>query len=556
MSNPIIDENYLDLLVEKELLSYYPQQLTTYINNKVSMVHIEIKEFNPCLLGEYPYHVFPSCFTVEAYLDLEKSGVTRIQRNPNLALYGQDVLIGIVDTGIEYTHEAFRYEDGTTKIAAIWDQTIVDNARMPVGFGYGAEYKKDDIDLALLSENPLQIVPTTDEYGHGTILAGVAAGKQVSSAKFSGVAPLAELIIVKCKPAKIYNRRMFMIEDDAICYQETDLMLGIRYLVDTAERLGKPISICLGIGTAQGGHDGQGALSVYLSSISRNSRKSVTLSAGNEGNRRRHYYGTFTNREPYKDVELKIGKNEKGLSAEIWQYSPQRLAIDILSPTGQRSEIVYPQISNCRKFEYIFENLTLWVNNNIIEIETGDQVIVIRFQNPLEGIWKFRVYNMDNASFSFHAWLPSGGFISDETHFIESNPFTTLTSPGNAYTPITATAYSSVDESIFINASRGYTRGGVISPDIAAPGVDVTCPALGNSFASATGTGVASAFTAGVAAMLLEWAIVKGNYPTMTGNDIRKIMIRGAETDPNQIYPNETWGFGRLNIYRIFEKLQ
>ncbi len=555
MINPIIDEQYIDLIVENQLLYMYPDQPNTYINNKYSMIHIKIEELDLCMLGNYPYHAFPSCFTIEANLDLDESGVSKVQNNPYLALFGKGVLIGIIDTGIEYTHEAFRFPDGTSKIAAIWDQTIINDARIPLGFQYGAEYSKTDIDLALKSEDPLQIVPTTDEIGHGTILAGIAAGSSVPSAEFTGVATMSELVIVKCKDAKKFNRDIFLINNDAICYQETDLMLGIRYLVSTAARLGKPISICLGIGTSQGAHDTLGILSTYTSDVSKIPGNCVTLSAGNEGNKKRHYYGSLASTQSFTDIELKIGEKDRGLSLEIWQYSPHRLAIDLLTPTGERSEIIYPKISSCRMFKYVFQESAIWINNNLIEVQTGDQVIIIRFQNPMVGIWKIRIYNMDTANLFFHAWLPSGGLLSDETFFLESNLFTTITSPGNSMEPIVVTAYNSEDGSIFINASRGYTRDGIIKPDLAAPGVRIRAPSSGNRYTSASGTGVASAFTAGVAAMMLEWAIVKGNYTPINGNDLRKIMIRGAITEPDLLYPNETWGYGKLNIYSMLQKL-
>ena len=555
MENPITSETYMDLLVENELVGLYPNMPVTYINNKFSMVHIKEEQFNPCVLGQYHYHSFPSCFTIESAVDLEESGVTKIQRNANFELFGSGTLIGIVDTGIDYTHEMFRYPGRTTRIVTLWDQCVEDEDRQPEEYGYGAVYTREDINAAIQSENPLEVVPSVDYGGHGTVIAGIAGGSENAAEGSQGVAPMAEFVIVKCKPAKKHNRDIFVIGEDQICFQETDLLLGVRFLVEMAERLQKPMAICLAIGTGQGGHDGQGALSSYLSFISQMPRICVTLSAGNEGVSRRHYYGEMAAQESYRDVEMKIGE-ENGFALEVWQHSPNRISIEIFSPTGEHIPQILPRIDECRQYRFIFEKSMVWINNQIVETETGDQMILVRFETPQEGVWKFRIGNVDHAALAFHMWLQAGGFVSDGTHFLESNPDTTITSPGNATLPIIVTAYDSRSGGIYERASRGYTRSQVIKPDFAAPGVNIFCPIRGNAYASATGTGIAAAFTTGMVAMILEWAIVQGKYRTINGNDIRKLMIRGTVQDFNMPTPNHIWGYGKVNLFEFFEKLR
>lgn len=109
----------------------------------------------------YIYPTFPRCYGLMDRSSMEESGITRLHRQPYLDLLGQGVLIGFVDTGIDYTNPLFRAADGTTRIAAIWDQTI-QTGTVPQSVGYGSEYKKEDINRALLAENPFEIVPTTD----------------------------------------------------------------------------------------------------------------------------------------------------------------------------------------------------------------------------------------------------------------------------------------------------------------------------------------------------------------------------------------------------------
>ncbi|HCR83328.1 MAG TPA: peptidase S8, partial [Lachnospiraceae bacterium] len=223
----ILDENYFDLLIENTLAKNFDGEYDiTRINDRNSIIHMPENKFNMCIMGRHPYHTFPSIYTPNSLVSLEKSGVTAVWNNPNLALFGQGILIGFVDTGIDYQHEAFLNVDGTTRLFSIWDQTIV-NGMPPSRFEFGAEYNKTQINIALREDNPLMVVPSIDEDGHGTMLAGIAAGNPNPQREFSGVAPEAELVVVKLAPAKYYNRKVFGIDDTVLCYAETNIFLGV-----------------------------------------------------------------------------------------------------------------------------------------------------------------------------------------------------------------------------------------------------------------------------------------------------------------------------------------
>jgi len=558
--NKIISEDYADLIIDNEIIAQYENENKdniTPINSKHSMLHVPTTMIEKCSIGEYNYNFFPSCFTLASLGSLDQSSITEVQKNSNLALFGEGVLIGLVDTGIEYQHQAFLYKDKTSRIVSIWDQTI--NSEVPTNISempYGTIYDNKILNAALLLENPLSLVPTTDEIGHGTILAGIAAGNFNEAESFSGVAPKAEIIIVKLKEAKQITRDIFCIPSKAICYQDTDILMGIRYLVTIATRLQKPLVICIGLGTNQGGHNGLGAVSTQLDTLAQIPKMCTVIAAGNEGISRRHYLGKIGKEEQTKEFELNVGIVDTLFSMEIWQQAPYRIALDITSPTGEYTPPIYPEITECHKLSYVFESSVLWVNNEISEGDTGDQLILVRFQAALAGIWKFRVYNMDNATTEFNVWLPSAQLISDETYFLQSSPDKTITSPGNAPKSITITSYNPQSGGIAINASRGYTRSNIIKPDLAAPGVDLTCPLIGNTYGTASGTGCATAHTAGIAAMMLEWGIVKGNYTSMNGQDIQKLLIRGAKRSEDLEYPNNVWGYGKVNIYNVFQRLR
>ncbi|MFA9464657.1 MAG: S8 family peptidase [Velocimicrobium sp.] len=509
----------------------------------------------PCEIGVYPYHVFPSILTLASNIDLEKTGVSKVQKNPNLAFFGRDVLLGFVDTGIDYRHKAFQYNDGSSRIVSIWDQTI-QNGISSEKFPYGTEYTREQINQALKSDDPLARVPTNDENGHGTAVASIAAGSEDLEHSFRGVVPEAELIVVKLKQAKQNLREIAFVPEDAICYQESDLIFGIEYILSVAQMLKRPVAICIALGTSQGGHDGRGATSSYLSFLSQRPKTGITIAVGNEGNAQRHYYGRIDAGTNTSDFEMIVNSKDKKFALEIWAYAPSRLTLDIITPTGESTREIFAQFNACRKFSFIYQSSVVFVNNFIIEEETGDQMILVRFENPLEGIWHFRVRNVENMVSSFHAWLPADNLISNETFFLKSNPDTTLTSPGTAVNPMTVTAYNQLDDSILIKSGRGYTRSNTIKPDFAAPGFRLTCATINGGYGEVTGSGSAAAYAAGIVAMLLEWGVVRGNYPAITGMDISRLLIRGADREEGMMYPNTIWGYGKINIDGVFMKLR
>lgn len=548
----ITSEDYADFIIEYEKIQ--KSVLDSYnfcydiINNTYAIAYAPIATLPSNMLQLFGYSIYPSCFGLLDIGSLEASGVTRVSNIPNFNLRGQGVLIGIIDTGIDYTHEAFKNEDGTTKIVSIWDQTI-ESGTSPQGFYYGTEYNQEEINLALLSADPLSIVPSVDENGHGTFLAGIAAGNRSDANNFSGVAPDANIVVVKLKTAKRFIKEFFSIPSDAICYQENDIMLGIKYLLQIVKTLVRPMSICIGVGTSQGGHDERGALSSYLSTTADQKGICVSIAAGNEGNRGHHYLGTIPRTISFNTVELKVGPNNTGFSMELWGDRPNLFAIDILSPSGEYIPRIPARIGETREIRFIFEETVILIDYEIVESQTGDQLILIRFRNPAEGNWRFRVYSSGNLEPRFHIWLPIHNFLNDDTFFITPNPDFTLTSPANTILPIITTAYDYTNQSLYYNASRGYTRNNIISPSFAAPGVNIIGPTFNNGYMVGTGTSIAAAHTAGVAALLLEWGVAQGNQTLMDTIEIKNILLRGAKRDPNIVYPNREWGYGILDFY-------
>lgn len=550
----ILDNRYYDLIISNALVtSYNTGDNITPMNEMFSLLHIPKEHMEPCDVGINSYHSFPELYTLEAVVSMENSGGKSEKINPAIGLYGRGVIVGIIDTGIDYRHPAFMNNDKTTRILSIWDQTA--EGTPPLGFTFGSEYTKELINFALLSQHPYAIVPTNDTYRHGTAIASIIAGRSNDKEGFTGVVPQADLVVVKLKEAKENLKRLFCVPTGALCYQESDIIMGIRYLLNVANKLNRPLVICLTLGTNQGGHDGRGALSTYLDNLMQLPKISIITSAGNEGNSRRHYYGEIA-KEPYLDsLQLNSGGNDSEYFIEIWPHAPSRLSAQLTAPTWETSEIVKPAIGECRKLSFQSIKTNVWVNNILFESETGNQLILLRFRNMSPGIWYIKLESQDKEPFSFHCWLPSGNLISNETYFVNSNPNTTITMQGDTANLLTVAAYNQNTGSILAESSRGYTRLGQIKPDLAAPGYNIPCAIPDFQYGTATGTGAAGAYAAGIAAMIIEWAYVKGNYTAVTGNQINRLMMRAAERDPNYVYPNNIWGYGKLSIENIFNEI-
>ena len=555
----IISNDYADLIVEYSdnpmNLSKFPTDTINIIDEKYAAVYIPADRVTQQFFQKQDYSIIPKLLGLVDTSSLDEMGVKKVQNVPNLALNGQGVLLGFVDTGIEYTNPLFKNTDNTTRIISIWDQSIENMQASSDIFYYGTEYNENQINEAIKNEAPLSIVPSTDQIGHGTMLAGLAGGSNLVESDFVGVVPQSQFVIVKLKPAKPNLKQLILVPEDVICYQENDIMFGITYLLNIANRLNKPIAICVGLGTNQGSHDGRTPLADLIYTQSNRIGIATVVAAGNEGNTGHHYYGEIDPRIGSDLVEIKVGEGESGFLMELWGSLPGSYSIDITTPNGEYVPRILPKLHESRFINFAFINTKILVDYFIVEAQTGDQLILFRFKDPTPGIWKVRVY-AGKISSGFHIWLPMRGFITEDTEFTNPNPNTTITCPGYSLTAITATAYNHKDQSIYLNAGRGFSRIDLIKPDLAAPGVNVYSPLLGNDFGEKSGTSIAAALTTGVSSMLLEWGIVKGNYPTMNSQQVKKFLIRGVKRNTNLTYPNREWGFGTLDIYRTFESLQ
>lgn len=555
----ILSEEYGDFIIDfrnrPSVLEGFENGFVHVMNDSYAVVHIPLVSIPENIMIPFNYSAIPNVFGLLSEASVEASGVSKLRNLPNFNLTGSGVLIGIVDTGIDYRNPVFLKADGTTKIASIWDQTI-QTGNWPNETLYGTEYNTEQINLALQSSNPLEIVPSMDVNGHGTMMAGIVVGTENQSAGFQGVAPDSELVIVKLKEAKQFLRNFHFIPEGVDCFQENDIMWGVHYCLTVARKQRKPIVIVIGLGTSQTSHAGRSQLGNYLTEVADITNVGVVIAVGNEGNSGRHYYSSIPPNSQSNSIELVVGEGEGSFSMELWGQYPGLYSIDIQSPNGEYIPRIAGSFQLHRVFSFIFEETTLYVDYQLTESLTGDQLILLRFRNASAGIWRFTVYSQSDLALGFHLWLPMGNFISDNTRFVQPNIYTTVLTPSSSLIPIAVTAYNPVNESLYLNASRGYTTDDVVKPEIAAPGVNYIGPDLNGGFVPFSGTSVAAAHTAGVVALFLEWAAVRGNEMGVDTIVIKNYFIRGARRRSNLVYPNRDWGYGILDIFNVFDILR
>jgi len=467
-------------------------------------------------------------------------------------LFGKGVLVAIVDSGIDYSHPDFRNEDGTTRIIDLWDQTIIGNP--PEGYRIGSLYTKEQIDLALkqsdISER-LNMVPSVDLSGHGTHVAGIAAGNgRASNGRYRGVASQSNLIVVKLGTsiAGSFPRT-------------TQLMQGIDYVVKTAIELNMPLAINLSFGNNYGPHDGGSLLESYISEIANRWRMNIVIGTGNEGAAAKHANGILTN-PPLATpeiVELAVGEFESTFNLQIWKNFYDQFEVVLISPNGTRVGPI-PERLGKQQFSIGKTEILLYYGEPLPY--NSQQEIYFEFLPKIDyieaGIWKIELVPKSIVVGNYDLWLPSGGVLSPETKFLRPSEQTTLTIPSTAYRAVSVGAYNAYSDSLAYFSGRGFPRGGVeIKPDLVAPGVDITSAAPGGGYNSQSGTSMAAPFVTGSIALLMEWGIVNGNDPYLYGEKMKAYLIAGArKLSFERVYPNPTLGFGALCLRDSFQLTQ
>ncbi len=587
MSTPcgerILSNDYSDWIIDFELTPEIqePNEGNTdycyhQVDNQLGLVFARQDRMKPISFLNYAYRAIPSVFGLQQEpvtlsgetfdpTPLIDSGITPLQRPP-LNLTGKGTIIALLDVGIDYQNPVFLKPDGSSRILAIWDQTIQEG-EPPEGFDYGTEYRQEKINEALRSERPLEIVPSQDTNGHGTAMASIAAGSVViGEGAFSGAAPDADLVVIKLKECKPYLREFYLLPENVPAYQSTDIIMAVEYADRFARSFYRPVIFCLGVGSSFGSHTGSSPLSSYLNRIAAKRSRVVVVAGGNEGNTANHYEGKLDPvngsniNESRKEIEIRVGEKEKGFLAEVWGKAPNQFSLGIRSPGGETIPNTGAKVGRGVEYQFVYEQTRITVSYALVEGATGDELITVRFENPTPGIWTIILQNDSGLpGADFHVWLPISQFLSAEIYFLQPNPNITLTVPSYAQDCITVSSYSTQNNSIYVRSGRGFSRGSMIKPDLAAPGVDISVVVRGLPgevrLGKMSGSSLAAAITAGGIAQFMQWAVTDNHANYLRTSEVKNYLIRGAVRDTNLTYPNRQWGFGKLSIQGVFDSL-
>lgn len=435
-------------------------------------------------------------------------------QNQNQTLYsGRDTLVAIIDTGIDYTHPEFLDENGNTRILSIWDQTL------------NQIYTSEVINAALNAHTTAErfaICPSTDFTGHGTHVAGIAAGNR-------GVAYEAKLLIVKLG-APLPNSFP----------STSQLMLAIDFCLRESLRLNAPIAINLSFGNNYGAHSGTSLLETYLEEACLTSRSSIVVGTGNEGVGLGH--ATGTTQSPV--VEFSIGPLESSISLQVWSYYWDSIQLSIETPIANEN-IVIPNIpgayrfslSRCNLFVYYGEPSPFSIFRELfVELLPKDNYLP-------EGIWK-----ITGIGGTFECYLPGRNERGNLTEFLTPNPNTTLTIPSTSSRVISVGAYDAYNLTLAPFSGRGPIFGNPYAkPDLVAPGVNISSSVPGNQYEIRSGTSMATPFVTGSCSIMMQWGIVEKNDPFLYGDKIKAYLCAGCNPLPAYTsYPNPDVGFGAL----------
>lgn len=497
-----------------------------------------------------------SFLNVESYVcglleteSLEASGIYQVQQQPYLNLKGRGVLIGFVDTGIDYTKDVFRYEDGTSKIQYIFDQTVRGNT--PEGFFFGTEYSNAQINEALKAQNPYDLVSQRDTSGHGTFLASIAAGREEKNG-FVGAAPDSELIVVKLRKASPYYLERFLVPpEQENAFETIDIMIGIEYILKKARELNRPLVVCIALGTTFGGHDGTSIFEQYLIDISNLRGVCVCTASGNESQARHHFQGLLRSKNEEQNIDIRVSGNAASFPVAIRNSAADRISVSVRSPTGELVGRVPARSGTSFETRLVLEKASVIIQYYFPVETSGDQVTLVFFLNATPGIWTIIVHGDIVLEGTYHAWLPLTGLVSPNVGFLTPSSYTTTVVPSTAFGLITCGAYNTNTDSLYINSSWGPTRAMVLKPDLVAPGVNVE-GFYPSGYGTMSGTSVSAAITAGASALLLQWGIVNRNDISMSTYHIRAYLIRGCARSELIPYPNQQWGYGSLNLMQSF----
>ncbi|MCD8153099.1 MAG: S8 family serine peptidase [Clostridiales bacterium] len=456
-------------------------------------------------------------------------------------LTGRGILVGVVDSGVDYRHPDFRNPDGTTRILRLWDQSL--EGRPPEGYILGTEYTEEEINaaLALPEAEGRRLLPVRDLSGHGTAVLGIAAGngRGEESGIYRGVAYESDLLVVKLgSPRKDSFPRT------------VELMQGLDYLVRQALALGKPAVINLSFGNNYGSHRGDSLLETYMNTLADMGRLVFCTGTGNNGALAVHTGDQIGSGEE-QEVLLRVGEYEPNLNIQLWKAYEDEVEILLENPSGARIGPFSEKQGAQRFYTGGTELLIYYGKPGPYHVTQEIYLDFLPLGNYVDsGVWRICLRGRRVKNGKYFLWLPGGNTLNEGTAFYNPQAFGTLTIPSTASKIISVGAYDSRLDAYADFSGRGSREFPDLKPDLVAPGVNITAPRPGGGYAMVTGTSFSTPFVSGSAALMMQWGIVNGNDPYLYGEKVKAYLRRGARELPGYTrWPNEQAGYGALCLW-------
>ncbi|HAT4307217.1 TPA: S8 family peptidase [Clostridium perfringens] len=476
------------------------------------------------------YIELPKILYTSAYDSNRASCIPSVWNSYNLT--GEGILVGFLDTGIDYTHNAFKDADGNTRIEYIYD---LEN---------GIVYDKNKINEALKSEDPFSVVPEIDLSGHGTHVAGIAcAGGNINFDNY-GVAYKSSIAMVKITG-----------ENSLRAALSTQLMRGLKFLMDKSNEINKPLVVNISLSTNDGSHNGSSLLEKYIQTFTQLQKAVIVVAAGNEGNSAHHVGGKMKKEE---DLDLNIGDGEKVIILDFFKPVLVDVSVEVISPTGISTGPM--ELSESYKERFVGRE-------KIIVYSTGPKPFDIQGQTTISilplgdaitaGGWRIIVKKLNNYEGYFDIWLPISEGLNERTRFLQPDVYNTLGIPATVEGVISVGSYNFLNNNLSAFSGRGVVRPEwLIKPDLVAPGENILSTVEEQGFDTKSGTSMAAPQVAGICALLFEWGIIRNNDPFLYGERIKYYLIKGAKrTIFGEAYPNPDLGYGFVCLDRTMELL-
>jgi len=556
----VYSEDYADYIVEyngdrQVLEEIYSNACLFFIDNRYAILYSKKRSDYMESFGNLAYNIFPkllapmdaavgeAAYNTPSILSMING--ENLDNESVLGLDGKDIVIGIVDTGIDILNEEFLNEYGRTRIKYAWNQSVNSSSGDSYAgeFPFGTYYTEEQLNRFVEEGNSV----LRGEDNHGNLLASIAAGRN------NGIAVNSDLVVVKLKKAKENLKELYGVRQGE-AYSEADIMLAIAYILQCSYRLRKTVSILIGFGTNSGSHTGSAALEAYINNIGILRGVCVSVAGGNEGSAGHHTDGDI---EENEQAVIEINVPEKtAFTLEIWGKAPGVYAIGMDIAGGEIIDRIPPRFDRSQIIKPIFGGGTIYVDYFLVEGQSGDELILVRFFDTPRGLYRITLTATGTVEKQYRAWLPVSSFVPEGLVFTNPVTWGTVTVPGTAVTPIVSGAYNYSDGSIYVNGSRGYTANSVVKPDLAAPGVNITGAGPYGTKVTGSGSSISAACAVGAAALMQQWSRDRGLSPYINGNQIRQYFIRGADRENNRRYPDRYYGFGTLNLRKTFESLR